>query len=287
MDAKTLRLSFPQWQGGNNPPYRLGAQLLSFLAPDATGPVEEVTVSEPTGEPLTEVEGIMAKPQLLRQLGNAQQIIDKHRPDAIVVLGGDCLVSLAPFSYLLEKYQDKLGVLWIDSHPDVQTPKQFSHAHAYVLGALLGTGDPSLVDQVSTKLLPEKVMIAGIHHPSAYERDYLEHHKIATFSPQQIKQGTDTISEWIAKEEIEFLAIHLDLDVLDPRLFRSVLFAEPEQSPHKFDGIAQGQLSIEDVLKVITAATSTTQTVGLTIAEHMPWDMLNLQKMLRALPLMT
>ena len=29
---KTLRLLFPQWQGGNNPPYYLGAKLLDWLA---------------------------------------------------------------------------------------------------------------------------------------------------------------------------------------------------------------------------------------------------------------
>ena len=35
---KTLRLLFPQWQGGNNPPYYLGAKLLDWLAPAASGP---------------------------------------------------------------------------------------------------------------------------------------------------------------------------------------------------------------------------------------------------------
>ena len=30
-------------------------------------------------------------------------------------------------------------------------------------------------------------------------------------------------SEWIAKEKIAYLAIHIDLDVLDPSLFRSIL----------------------------------------------------------------
>ncbi len=42
MTSKTLRLIFPQWQGGNNPPYYLGSQLLSFLSPEAKGPVEIV-----------------------------------------------------------------------------------------------------------------------------------------------------------------------------------------------------------------------------------------------------
>ena len=51
MTSKTLRLIFPQWQGGNNPPYYLGSQLLSFLSPEAKGPVEIVPVELPTTEP--------------------------------------------------------------------------------------------------------------------------------------------------------------------------------------------------------------------------------------------
>ena len=43
---RTLRLLFPQWQGGgNNPPYILGARLLNWLAPKSEGPFEEVPVS--------------------------------------------------------------------------------------------------------------------------------------------------------------------------------------------------------------------------------------------------
>lgn len=287
MTQKTLRLSFPQWQGGNNPPYHLGSLLLSFLSPAAKGPVEEVPVALPGTEPMTKVDGIVAKPQILRQLNDASALIEKHDPEAIVVLGGDCLVSLAPFAYLLKKYGNKLGVLWIDSHPDVQTAEQYSNAHAHVLGALIGTGDKDLVSHVTHKLSPSKIMISGIHNPLDYERDYLSDHKIATIHPEQIKSNTSEVMEWIAREKIEYLAIHLDLDVLDPALFRSVLFAQPGRGDHDFGGVAEGKLIFEDVIKLINQATSKAETVGLTIAEHMPWDMLNLKNMLSKLPLMT
>ena len=46
--SKTLRLLFPQWQGGDNPPYYLGSKLLAWLAPPSAGPVEEVPVDVPT-----------------------------------------------------------------------------------------------------------------------------------------------------------------------------------------------------------------------------------------------
>ncbi|WP_432700516.1 arginase family protein [Kluyvera cryocrescens] len=286
MTSKTLRLLFPQWQGGNNPPYYLGSLLLSFLAPEPTGPVASVPVYEPTTEPLTEIDGITAKPQIIRQLNDAAALIAQHCPDSIVVLGGDCLVSLAPFAHLLNKYGDKLGVLWVDSHPDVQTAKQYPNAHAHVLGALIGTGDNDLVAHVATRLNPAKIMIAGIHDPLAYEADYLARHNIATIAPEQVKNGGKEVMAWIEREHIEYLAIHIDLDVLDPSLFRSVLFAKPGRGEHDFGDVAEGKLAIEEVLKLITQATSKAEPVGLTIAEHLPWDMLNLKNMLSALPLM-
>jgi len=285
MTSKTLRLLFPQWQGGNNPPYHLGSLLLSYLSPESDGPVESVPVDEPTTEPLVEVDGINAKPQIIRQLKDAAALIEKHDPDSIVVFGGDCLVSLAPFSHLLNKYGDKLGVLWIDSHPDVQTAKQYPNAHAHVLGALIGTGDKDLLAHVATRLNPSKIMIAGIHDPMTYEAEYLAHHNIATIGPEQIKDDGKDVIEWIEKENIEYLAIHIDLDVLDPSLFRSVLFARPGRGEHDFGDVAEGKLTIENVLNLIAQATSKAQPVGLTIAEHLPWDMLNLKNMLSALPL--
>lgn len=286
MTSKTLRLLFPQWQGGNNPPYYLGSLLLSFLAPEPTGPVASVPVYEPTTEPLTEIDGITAKPQIIRQLNDAAALIAQHCPDSIVVLGGDCLVSLAPFAHLLNKYGDKLGVLWVDSHPDVQTAKQYPNAHAHVLGALIGTGDNDLVAHVATRLNPAKIMIAGLHDPLAYEADYLARHSIATIAPEQVKNGGKEVMAWIEREHIEYLAIHIDLDVLDPSLFRSVLFAKPGRGEHDFGDVAEGKLAIEEVLNLITQATSKAEPVGLTIAEHLPWDMLNLKNMLSALPLM-
>ena len=107
---KTLRLVFPQWQGGNNPPYHLGARLLSWLAPAPTGPAEEVEVAPPDDGPLELEHGILARGALLQQLHRARQLVDQHRPDRIVVLGGDCLVDLAPFAYLNERYDGELAV---------------------------------------------------------------------------------------------------------------------------------------------------------------------------------
>jgi arginase len=142
----TLRLHMPQWQGGNVHDYYFGSHLLAWLAPIANGPVETVPVPEPKpGETLDVENGIVARAALLQQARAARQAIEKHRPDRIVTLGGDCLIDLAPIAYLNTRYGGNLGVLWVDAHPDVLTPNDSAHGHTHVLAALLGRGDPELV----------------------------------------------------------------------------------------------------------------------------------------------
>ena len=283
----SLRLLFPQWQGGNNPPYFFGSRMLSWLAPPAQGVVEEVCVPEPGHAQLANEDGIVGRRAIVEQLLDAQDKITRNQPETIVTLGGDCLVSLAPFAWLVEKYGDKLGVLWINSHPDVMTPEQFPHVHARALGALMGNGDAELTQVVRKPLSPGKALIAGIHSPLDVEKQFISERGIATLSPSALRQNPQAIDEWIARERIEYLAIHLDLDVLDPALFRAVLFARPGRGVHDFGDVAEGKLTIAEVVNLINQAAAQAKPVGLTVAEHLPWDTLNLKNMLEALPLLS
>jgi arginase family enzyme len=137
--GKTLRLHMPQWQGGNMHDYYFGSRLLVWLAPPPDGPVETVPVPEPkSGKTLKLENGILGRGALIRQARAAREAIEIHRPDRIVTLGGDCLIDLAPIAYLNTRYGGNLGVLWVDAHPNVLTPKNFAQGNAQVLGALLG-----------------------------------------------------------------------------------------------------------------------------------------------------
>ena len=65
-------------------------------------------------------------------------------------------------NFINRRYGGNLGVLWVDAHPDVLTPKDFAQGNAQVLGALLGRGDPDLVGEVDTPVKPSRVMYAGL-----------------------------------------------------------------------------------------------------------------------------
>lgn len=284
---KTIRLVIPQWQGGNNPAYHFGAELLAWLAPESKSPVITIPVRSPVNNDLSNEDGIVGRSQLVEQLHETEKAILMNSPDKIAVIGGDCLVDLVPFAYLAERYEEDLGILWIDAHPDVMTPEQFSHSHAHVLGALLGNGDKDLTSFVKFPVPASKVMIAGINEPNRYELDFIARSGLNTCSPEEIKSDSTKILDWIQKENIKKLVIHFDLDVLNFRNFRSVLFANPSIDEHTYDGIGKGTLEIFEVLNLIKSVEDSTSIVGLGIAEHLPWDAINIKRMLSKLPLLS
>lgn len=132
---KTLRLLYPQWQGGYDESefpgqiYPLGARLLAWLAPESDAPLVEVPVEPWTGAEAAKEGGVFYRPEILRQIRAARSIIDAHAPERVITFGGDCLISQAPFAYLNERYECKMGIVWIDAHPDVTTPKELSLIH--------------------------------------------------------------------------------------------------------------------------------------------------------------
>lgn len=281
---KTIKLIMPQWQGGNNPLYYLGAELLAWLAPETAIPTFKVPVATPK-EPLRNEAGIMGRRQIVQQLDEAYKLLEEHKPAKVIMFGGDCLVDLAPFSYLSEHYREDFGILWIDAHPDVMTPEQFENSHAHVLGALMGNGDSDLTKNVRIPVHPEKIMIAGIHNPTTYEAQFLKEHALTTISPDALKTSDKPVIDWIEKQKIKALAIHIDLDVLDFHLFHSLLMAEPGVDPKKYAGIADGRLTMDNIVNLINKVNNTTNIVGIGIAEHLPWDALHLKNMLSKLPL--
>jgi arginase len=284
----TLRLNLPQWQGGNRHDYYVGSQLLAWLAPPANGPVETVPVPEPTpGETLAVENGMLARAALLQQARAARQAIEKHRPDRIVTLGGDCLIDLAPMAYLNTRYEGRLGVLWVDAHPDVLTPKDSAHGHTHVLAALLGRGDPELVGEVAAPLHPSRVMYAGLDSWTAIEDEVISGLGLRRAGSDVLVISSAPVLEWIASEEIRQLAVHFDVDVLDPKGFGPVLFNDPGAPANAWANVPRGQLTPDHVVRLLHDVAAACDIVGLAIAEYIPWEVIATRNLLRRLPLLS
>lgn len=292
-DSGTLRLLFPQWQGGGEPAYYLGAQLLDWLAPAATGPVEEVHVPKPDGAPLETIGGITARDVVVSQFQEARNKIDLHRPDRIVVLGGDCGVDLSPFAYLNERYDGELAVLWIDAHSDLFTKDQIPNAHTHVLSALMGEGDPDFLAAVKRPIKPGNAMVAGWRKlPDAFpelqaqENRLAETRDIHRVEPDKLLSNSQPIIEWLRAIGAKQIAVHFDLDVLDPNTFRSLTFSKPGAPAPGADDIPAGRMTLDQIVRILSDVAREVDVVGLGITEHTPWDAIALRNALAQLPLL-
>ena len=302
MSTKTIRLLMPQWQGGNNPDYSFGAELLAWLAPDNNQPLIKVPVHAYDGTPLVKENGMNGRTQLLEQLEAAEHIIQAHKPDRIVMFGGDCLVEQAPFAYLNERYGGDLGLIWIDAHSDLVRYVGYDNGHTLPLGNLLGEGDEEFSRHVKVPLKPENIFMAGLAVPTeqemeviseAFERmgvyseesdtEVIQRLGIKTAGTEELSSSTEVIKKWIRESGIKHLAIHVDLDVLDPQKFRSLLFANPDE-PYVFS--PAGTMQLPQLLHLLKELSEETEVVGLGITEHMPWDAIHMRDLLSEIPIL-
>lgn len=280
MMNKTIRMIVPDWQSGDNPVYYFGAQLLNWLAPDnphqkeLTVPITDPKVNQ---MPLTKENGVTAQSAIIENVKHAMMAINDEQPDKIITLGGNCMVSQAPFAYLHEKYGRDLGVLWIDAHPDISTPKIFPNEHAMVLGNLLGKGDPSLAKYVRQPFSPTSILYVGLQEPSTNEKILLSELGLDYHIETNHQVNAAKIQHWIDKNHFSKIAIHFDIDVLDRDLFFDQYFDRP--GVHEYS-VSSGKLHPDKAMLLLSEISKTNDLVGLTIAEYLPWSALKLKEMM-------
>lgn len=282
--SKTLRMVFAQWQGGVNPDYVLGSVLLSHIAPPGAGDeTVEITIDKRFDAPLSPMDGVDHGEMLLKQMAHAEQILQARQPDKVILFGGDCSVTQVPFDYLKARYADKLGILWLDAHPDVAGPEDSSHLHEMVLGNLLGQNPSSKLTQVKHPFEPNEVMLAGLIKEDLRPIDRsCERLRLSIAGPEDLRTHSQAILDWIKANGIAFVAVHWDLDVLSPDDFRAILTAMPYIELERFPA-AVGRMTLKEVERVLKDVSKEAEIVGLSITEHMPWDAMNLRRVLSGL----
>ncbi|WP_392562957.1 arginase family protein [Orbus sturtevantii] len=269
---KTLRVKYPDWQGGNNPVYYFGAEFLSLLLPKNTNQKEiTINVKKPDNLALAVEGGITGRQAVKSNIELAKCEIERESPDKIITIGGDCLVSQVPFDYLHGKYKEQLGIIWIDSHPDISNPDIFYNSHAMVLANLLHDGDRELSSLVSHPFKASQILYLGLQEPTQQEKQILAKLKINYQDSRKEKITLTQITDWIAVNNFKKIAIHLDLDVLDPKVFYSLYFNDPNLKSIP-DNAAVGKMGLEELMNYLVTIFKATDVVGFSIAEYLPWD---------------
>lgn len=287
--SKTLRLKIPQWQGGDNPPSELGAHLLAILAPPSDNPLIAIPVAPYAGHETVIQNGVAHRDAIEQQMRATREVLERHLPDRVVVFGGDCQVDQVPFAYLNERYNGQLGILWIDAHPDIKSPRDYCNAHTMVLANLIGEGDSALAKDVRVHVDPKRVMFAGLREDglTLQETGFIDRHQIRVAPARSLADSSEPVLAWIRENHIKHLAIHFDLDVLDPAEFRSTFFGEPNPENNPHDAFPAGKMAVQHAVRLIVDVSQSTDVVGLGITEHLPWDAITLRNMMKQIPILS
>lgn len=258
--------------------YAIGSEILNLVLPKGKNTETlEVPVDKNFNKEIERKDGINEQTNILKQLQCAFNILETKNPDKVITLGGDCSVSQPAFDYLHGKYPEKTCIVWLDAHPDISTPKDFEHEHTMILGNLLGDGAPNCSKIVKNKFKYDEVMYGGLIHKKLLpcEEKYLKEKNLKYAVPEDLKENSNKITNWIKENGFKQVLVHLDLDVLSPTQFRSLLCNEPNLPTPDY---AIGEMNLKDIVRIIVDISKTAKLVGFSIAEYMPWDIINMRK---------
>lgn len=138
-----------------------------------------------------------------------------------VFMGGDHSISIGTVSAVADL--GRVGVLWVDAHADMNTPRTSpsGNIHGMSVAALLGDGPESLtgIGGQAPKLRGRDIAMVGLRNLDAAERKRVTQSGIKPFTMRDVDQlgmfrTAEQILEWFA--DYDTLHISLDLDSCDP-----------------------------------------------------------------------
>lgn len=286
-----LRLFWPQWQGGGTASveafvpefplavarrgYAVGTAVLEAVLPPHGGPTATVAVTM-SDEGRESVDGVESKAVVLEQLRSALDLIRRHDPARITTIGGECSVSVGAFSALAQRYGTDLAVIWIDSHPDIGTPRSEYHGyHAMAVATLTGHGDPDVQALLPATVSPTRLALVGLHSWTEDDFPNVAAWGIHSAAPDELRTSTRPLLDWLATTGCTRVAIHFDVDTVDSNEIVLGLGPEP------------GGLTSSEVRRIVDDVSDAAEVVALTIAEFLPRQVMHLQRILSGFPLLS
>jgi arginase len=155
-----------------------------------------------------------------------------------ILLGGDHSLaagSIAGAASYHAARNERVGVIWIDAHADLNTPgsSRSGNVHGMPLAHLLGHGDTALaaVGGIKPAVRPNNVAIVGLRDADEAEREHIEKWKLRALTMRAIdERGVRSVMEEaiaIASDGTAGIWVSFDLDCLTPEAAPGVGTAVP------------------------------------------------------------
>ena len=216
----------PLWQGSVSSramSHADGAAAILGDLPSSSTIVVEVPVE--AGESLGT--GVQRYSTLLRVRERTAEALSRV-PDWALTIGGDCGASLASVGHASARAAGDLAVLWLDAHPDLNTPETSPSGGfgGMTLRAVTGEGAEGLALDPETRVAPERLVLGGIRAIDDEESRFIEAHEVATLTVEDLSDPSLVIAALEATGASQVF-IHIDLDVLDPAALAGLSYPMP------------------------------------------------------------
>ncbi len=117
----------------------------------------------------------------------------------------------------------RIGMLWLDAHPDFNTPETTRSGSLGGMPVAVATGRALKVMRLDAKLDPplddRHVVMGGVRLTDPLEQELLDHSRIAQLSVEDLRQATPAVFAQLDRLSriSDKIYVHIDMDVLDPR----------------------------------------------------------------------
>jgi len=143
----------------------------------------------------------------------------------ILNLGGDHSIALSTVLASLQKYREKLKVIWVDAHADLNTQESsFSkNKHGMPVSPVLKLMEPWIkVPENQYYMNPSQLVYIGLRSVDPPEKEFIEKLRIKVYYIEEvIERGIQPIMEEILREDDSVYHLSFDIDGIDPKYMPS------------------------------------------------------------------
>jgi arginase len=147
-----------------------------------------------------------------------------------VVLGGDHSITIASVAAVAESLRERgketssIGLLWVDAHPDFETPGPHgtNTLNAMPVTHIVGrdVGDLRTVPELAASIQPGNLAFIGLRDVLTEEKRAIQELGIRAYTASDVDRlGIDTVCREayaVVSEQTDAVVVSFDIDVLDP-----------------------------------------------------------------------
>ena len=184
----------------------------------------------------------------------------------VLIVGGECSETVGVMAGLAESFGGRPGMLWLDAHGDFNLPETSPSGYIGGMCLALACGRAPGFDlglgERRFPLAEERLVHVGSRALDQPEIEAFNSSPAKLFTSQAVKKaGASSVAEEAARHldnRSDWIACHLDIDVVDPRFIPSVNYPTP------------GGLNMEEASAIVRAVLKTGKLRVLELAAYNP-----------------